>query len=140
MVRRRCGYRSVDLKYGEGSVKAQIRGSSIIACISAGVVEKTPDEDAEILRALSCPIGTPPLTEIARGRRSAAIVVPDITRTLPREKMLRPVLSALNSAGIPDERIKVIFGLGTHRPHTEEERRSLVGSGRSLAVKKGGNE
>jgi nickel-dependent lactate racemase len=41
--------------------------------------------------------------------------------------MLPPVLDELNRAGVPDKDVMVVFGLGSHRPHTPEEHRQLVG-------------
>ncbi len=118
---------TVELKYGRGFVKLRVPDDSVIATLRPNEVEKAGDEDAEIARAIAHPIGTPPLEEMARGKRTVAIVVPDVTRPLPRQAVLRPLFDRLGRAGIPDSGVTVIFGLGTHRPHTVEEQVSLVG-------------
>ena len=83
------------------------------------------DELALVRAALAAPIGAPPLRELAAAAGSAAIVVSDVTRPCPTYRFLRLVLEEL--AVIPPERVTILFALGSHRPHTEEERRRLVG-------------
>jgi nickel-dependent lactate racemase len=41
--------------------------------------------------------------------------------------MLPVLLDELNAAGVRDDDITVLFGMGIHRPHTEGERESMVG-------------
>ena len=118
---------TVELKYGKGSVSLDVPEGSVIATLYPNEVEKAADEEAEIERAVSNPIGVPHLEELARGKKTAVIVVPDISRPIPRPKMLAPILKRLAAAGIPDSGITLIYGVGTHRTHTEEERVNLVG-------------
>jgi nickel-dependent lactate racemase len=54
-------------------------------------------------------------------------VVNDHTRKTPTRQILPPVLDELNSAGVPDGAVRVIFGCGTHRDVTEEEAHHLLG-------------
>lgn len=119
--------RTVGLLYGSKALTIDIPAHSIIANLVPNPVEQVSDELAELHRALANPIGTHTLIEMASGKRNAAIVVSDITRPLPREKMLPIVLDELNRAGIKDENITVIFGLGTHRHHTRDEQIQMVG-------------
>jgi nickel-dependent lactate racemase len=50
------------------------------------------DPATAITRALDAPAGCPPLAELARGKRSAAISVCDITRPAPNQQVLPPLL------------------------------------------------
>jgi hypothetical protein len=59
-----------------------------------------PDVAAEIGRAMTAPIGSPPSREVASGRRDV-VVVNDITRPVPSRDMLAAILSELEGAGIP---------------------------------------
>src|SRR5258708_35906575 len=54
-----------------------------------------------IEHALDAPIASASLEQIARGKRSAAIAVCDITRPAPNRQILPSVLSRLEAAGIP---------------------------------------
>ncbi len=83
------------------------------------------DEQTEIRRALAEPIGSPRLRELAAPARTAAIVVSDVTRPCPSYRFLPALLEEL--APLKPEDVSVLFALGGHRAHTEEERRRLVG-------------
>jgi lactate racemase len=77
--------------------------------------------------ALDSPIGASPLEALARGRGSVAISVCDITRPAPNRLVLPPVLSRLERAGIPRERITILIATGLHRPATDSEIREICG-------------
>ena len=77
--------------------------------------------------ALDSPIGSASLEALARGRESAAISVCDITRPAPNRLVLPPVLSRIERAGIPRERITILIATGLHRPSTEAEVREICG-------------
>ena len=79
-------------------------------------------------RALAHPIGAPPLDQVVHPGETVAIVTSDITRPCPTARLLPPLLEALYAAGIRKEDITLVFALGSHRPHTEEEQRKLAGA------------
>ncbi len=83
--------------------------------------------EASISLALRSPIGTSPLAQLAAGRSSACVVISDITRPVPNAVILPPILSVLEEAGIPRERITILVGTGLHRPNEGEELVRLVG-------------
>lgn len=83
--------------------------------------------DAAISEALAKPIGTKPLAELARGKKSACIVICDITRPVPNRELLTPMLQTLESSGIPREQILILIATGLHRPNEGEELIELVG-------------
>ena len=85
------------------------------------------DPGTVIERALDAPIGCPPLIEMARGKRSAAISVCDITRPAPNREVLPPLLARLEAAGIPREGITILIATGLHRPATEAELQEICG-------------
>jgi nickel-dependent lactate racemase len=85
------------------------------------------DPAGSIERALDAPIGCPPLSEMARGKRSAAISVCDITRPAPNWQVLPPLLARLEAAGIPREGITILIATGLHRPATDAEIREICG-------------
>jgi nickel-dependent lactate racemase len=92
------------------------------------VVEPPPvDLDAALADALARPLGTPPLAELARGARSAAIITSDATRAVPTARLLDPTLGALLGAGVPLEGIDLIVGTGAHRAATVAEEAAMLG-------------
>jgi nickel-dependent lactate racemase len=85
------------------------------------------DPAAAIEHALDAPVGCPPLAELARGKKSAAISVCDITRPAPNRHVLPPLLARVQAAGIPREAITILIATGLHRPATDAEIREICG-------------
>jgi lactate racemase len=79
------------------------------------------------VNALTLPIGTPPLLEIAHGRKNAVVVISDITRPVPNPVILPPILRTLEAAGIEREKILILIATGMHRPNEGVELIELVG-------------
>ena len=86
-----------------------------------------PDPIASVREALTNPIGTAPLSEIAKGRKNACIVISDITRPVPNKVILPPLLQALENSGIARDQITILIATGMHRPNLGEELESIVG-------------
>lgn len=86
-----------------------------------------PDGKAAIEDALDRPCAGPPLSEIAKGKKTAAISVCDITRPAPNRLVLPPLLRRLEEAGIPRENVIVMIATGLHRAATEPELAEILG-------------
>jgi len=71
--------------------------------------------------AFACPIGTPPLRDLARTHRSVLVVTDDISRPTPVSAVVPLLLRELHDAGIRDEDIEFMMALGTHRFMTKQE-------------------
>jgi nickel-dependent lactate racemase len=67
------------------------------------------------------------LLDLARGKRSAAISICDITRPAPNRVVLPHVLATLEQAGIPRSGITILIATGLHRAATEQELHTIVG-------------
>ena len=85
------------------------------------------DDDAALAAAIASPIGCPGLKELARGKRSAAISVCDITRPAPNKTVLPHVIRALQAGGIATSEITILIATGLHREATAEELEEIVG-------------
>ncbi len=83
--------------------------------------------DEGIRAALAQPCGAPPLREYARGRRSAAILVDDLSRPTPAYRLLPYVLEELAAAGIEPDAMTIVFALAAHRPMTRDDMVKKVG-------------
>jgi nickel-dependent lactate racemase len=115
------------LPYGDGSRSVEVPAENLLEVIlPRGGVEAAHDEAAIIRAALENPIGSPHLGELAHKGQRVAIVTSDLTRPCPADRLLPFVLAELSAAGIPDEDIFIILGLGLHRPMTEEEIDRLI--------------
>lgn len=86
------------------------------------------DPAAALRAALAQPTAGPALSELARGRRDAVIVVSDHTRPVPNALLLPPLLEELARVGIPQGRIRVLVATGLHRPSTRDELDAMFGA------------
>lgn len=84
-------------------------------------------EEAEVKRALANPIESKKLSEIVKPGEKIVIITSDVTRPMPSWVVVPCLVEELEKAGVKDEDITVVFGLGSHRKQTEEEHRRLVG-------------
>ncbi len=112
------GKNGIELELPEGFDGREVRSRKTIA---------VPDETAAVSEALDNPIGAPSLTDLARGKKSAAISVCDITRPAPNRITLPPLLARLETAGIAREDIRILIATGLHRAATKEEIDIIVG-------------
>ena len=124
----------IDLGFGSGVQSVTLPDENILAVLEANPVEYKLTGTDEVRRALREPIGTAPLRETVHAGETVAIVTSDITRPCPTWKMLPPVLEELFAAGIRPENITVTFALGSHRHHTEEEHKKLMGESYGLVA------
>jgi nickel-dependent lactate racemase len=116
----------VHLQYGRDGLDQHIPCSDVTV-IAPKYVPGLADEEAAFRAAVLNPFDSAPLRDIIRAGDRVAIVIPDITRPLPTERILPWVLSEL--AHVPDEKITIVNGTGSHRPNSEEELQGMVGPG-----------
>ncbi len=114
----------VRLPYGTSGLEVTLPDRNV-TIIESEQVEGVTDERQAVLSALRHPVGKPPLRRIARESDTVAIVFPDGTRAMPRERVLPLMLEEL--AHVPLERITLINALGTHRPNSEAELAAMLG-------------
>ena len=113
--------------YGHGTRQFELDEERVLLEMAAARIDTEPDETEEVRRALQNPIGSPPLTEIVRPGEKICIITSDITRPCPSAVILPPLLGELEQAGVHLDDITVVFALGSHRRHTDEEQERLVG-------------
>lgn len=117
----------VRLEYGRTGLDIELPAERVVGKLAYQTAPPLPQPDQTLRELLARPTGTPPLAELARGRRSACILVCDITRPVPNELLLRPVLETLEAAGIPRERILILVATGLHRPNLGAELVEMLG-------------
>lgn len=81
----------------------------------------------EIEAKIDAPIGTDSLEALARGKKSACIIIDDISRPTQGAVILPIVIKKLIAAGMDYSQIKVLIALGGHRPMTKQEMEIKVG-------------
>ena len=117
----------IELAFGKTGITVDLPAGFQYRVLEARTATPMPDWQGALESALDCPIGAPPLAELAHGKRSAAISVCDITRPAPNRLTLPPVLRRLEMAGIPREGITILIATGLHRAATAAEIREICG-------------
>lgn len=119
--------KKLQLGFGNGYQEVTLPRENLLAILNANEVTVELTGSEEVARALEQPIGAPKLVEVVRPGEKIAIITSDITRPCPTRLILPPVLDRLYAAGVKPEDITLVFALGSHRPHTQEEKQRLVG-------------
>ena len=114
--------------YGKGTIQFSLPPGMRVSQAVSRPVRPVEDEKAAVAAALAHPLGTPPLCEMARPGMRACIVFTDITRSCPDQLLVPPLLSELEQAGVRDEDVTLLCGIGMHRPSTHEEKVAKLGA------------
>lgn len=118
----------VDLAFGKTGMAVDLPAGFDYSLLEVRSAQPLPDPQAALAHALDHPIGSPSLAALARGKRSAAVSVCDITRPAPNKLTLPPILERLHAAGIPPEGIRICIATGLHRIATPAEIVEILGA------------
>ena len=113
--------------FGKHGIVLDLPAGPRYQVVSGRSAAPLPDPLAAIHHALDFPVAGPSLTQLARGRLTAAISVCDITRPAPNPLTLPPILARLHAAGIPLEGVTLLIATGLHRPATLAELDTILG-------------
>jgi nickel-dependent lactate racemase len=91
-------------------------------------VDPVADVQAAIAKALLHPLGSQPLMQMASPGDRVCIVFTDITRVSPDHLLVPALLRELERAGVRDEDVTLLCGIGMHRPSTHQERVEKLGA------------
>ncbi len=116
------------LEYGRTGLNIELPDDRVVGPLQLRPAAPLANPEQAILAVLNHPVGTPPLAELAKGRKSACIVICDVTRPVPNQLLLKPMLRILEEAGIPRDEIMILIATGLHRPNQGTELEEMVGS------------
>lgn len=116
----------IKIPCGKNFLSAQVPESELLGIFHAALPQAAPDPDDEVKRAMESPIDSPPLSELARGKKNAVIIISDHTRPVPSCHILPLMLAELRKNN-PAIDITLLVATGFHRLTTPEELRSKVG-------------
>ena len=119
----------MELSFGIGTrtETVLVPDENLLGVLRAASVRAPESEEEEIRRALREPIGSPRLGELLHPGETVAVISSDVTRPMPTAKVMPALLDELYAAGIRAEDITLVFGLGSHRHQSDEEKRRLAG-------------
>ena len=113
----------IQLQYGRDGIETDIPGD--VTVLEPRFVAGLADEHAAFQDAVRRPIGSRPLADLVSSRDRLALVIPDITRPFPSDRVLPWLLEELSHVA-PDQ-IVIVNGTGSHRVNTPDELRAMVG-------------
>ncbi len=117
----------VHLEYGRSGLEAELPDRNVVKCLGYRPAAPLDDPTQAVWDRMAHPVGTPPLAALARGRQSACIAVCDITRPVPNQVLLPPILQTLEESGVPRDRILILVATGLHRPNNLDELVEMLG-------------
>lgn len=119
--------RHLRLDFGRDGLELRVPAEARLSVLEPRKGVPLEDPATAIGGALAQPIGTAPLSELARGRQRVAIVVSDITRPVPNAVILPEILHCLEASGVDRDAIEIIVATGLHRANLGSELDELVG-------------
>ena len=111
-----------NLPFGKEKIKLELPEEQVAGVLVSHAHEyKAPKSEAELVAdALANPIGSPKLSDLAKGKKNCVIISSDHTRPVPSH-VIMPQLMAELRKGNPDIDITILIATGMHRATTKEE-------------------
>ncbi len=116
--------RTVKLQYGTQGLDLAIDAPNVTV-VEPRYVRGLPDEAGTFRTAVRSPMGTKPLRELIGAGDRVAVVIPDITRPLPSDRLLPWLFEELGH--VPTANFTIVNGTGSHRANTAAELERMVG-------------
>lgn len=117
----------VELKKGTEILSLEIDEHNLLDILVPSNLPEGLNEAEIVKKSISNPIGSKELKYIFNSEDKIVIITSDITRPMPTYKVLPVLVDELLKAGVKKENIEVVFARGSHRFHTEEEKKHLMG-------------
>lgn len=111
-----------NLPFGKEKIKLELPEEQVAGVLVSHAHEyKAPKSEAELVAdALANPIGSPKLSDLAKGKKNCVIISSDHTRPVPSHVIMPQLLAELHK-GNPDIDITILIATGMHRATTKEE-------------------
>ena len=116
------------VRYGKGRLEFTVPDGDRI--VQTPSLEPLSDPTGRINEALDHPIDSEPLAVLARRlspQAKVVLVISDISRPVPNQQLLEPILATLEAANVERQRITILIATGMHRPTSTQEKIELVG-------------
>lgn len=117
----------VRLDYGRQGLEVDLPDLNVVKCLGYRPAKPVANPEQAVCQSLAQPIGSPPLAQLALGRASACVVTSDVTRPVPNQVLLPPILATLQQSGVPRDRVLILVATGLHRPNCRDELVEMLG-------------
>lgn len=116
------------IPYARENVAFDVPDRNLAFFVHRSKLPATENVSQSIVEAMKAPYGIPPFSKLASGKDRIIVLVDDVTRPTPLKKILPPTLQQICAEGTKADKIKIIIGLGTHRPMSDAEIEDHLGS------------
>ncbi|MDR3575986.1 MAG: nickel-dependent lactate racemase [Anaerolineaceae bacterium] len=114
--------------YGKSTLEFSLPATMSGTVVTSRSIEPVGDAAQAVAQALAAPTGSPPVRELVHAGERACIVFTDITRSSPDAVLVPALLRELEAAGVRDQDITLLCGIGMHRPSTQAEKIAKLGA------------
>ncbi len=120
--------KEIKFPYGKEHLTHSFDETQLSGILLSDINEYDPGKsEYELVRdAMTTPIGSPTLSELAIGKKNIVIIASDHTRPVPSKVIIPEMLKQLRD-GSPDSAITILIATGCHRGTTKEELVSKFG-------------
>jgi nickel-dependent lactate racemase len=115
--------------YSKSYVEFSLAPEMRVTVAESKALHPLEDPEGAIREALTHPIGSPPLRELAQPGTRACIAFTDSTRACPDQLLVPALLAELEEAGVRDTDITLLCATGMHRPSTLTEKIAKLSAG-----------
>lgn len=119
--------RKFKIPYGKTEIEFSLPASIETTLAVSQPFTPVDDPARAVAGVLDNPTGSVPLEKLASPGDKACIVFTDITRASPDQLLVSAMLERLEKAGLRDEDITLLCGIGMHRPSTPAEKIEKLG-------------
>lgn len=120
-------YEEFELHFNKDSVYFSVPKNNILKSLHQNDVEYDLVGEASVIDSLDNPIDSERIENIVKPGEKIVIITSDITRPMPSKIVVPILVNRLLDNGISADDITIVFALGSHRKHTVDEQKYLVG-------------
>lgn len=112
----------VSFPYGKEFLEYGFKDEQLLGVLESSIEEYKPlgSADELVKAAMEAPVGSPKLSELAKGKKNIVIIASDHTRPVPSKVIIPPMLKEIKE-GSPDAEVTILIATGCHRGTTKQE-------------------
>ena len=108
--------------YGKDRLSYDFKDEELVGVLESAIEDYVPalSETELVEQAIKKPVGSAPLSELARGKKNIVIIASDHTRPVPSKVIMPAILNEIRSVN-PNADITILIATGCHRGTTKTE-------------------
>ncbi len=120
--------KEISFPYGKEKLTYSFNEEELTGVLESSIEGYKPEfsEEELVRRAILNPVGSPKLSDLARGKKNIVIIASDHTRPVPSKVIMPAIFSEIKSTN-PNAKITVLIATGCHRGTTKDELISKFG-------------